>query len=112
MYRRLMVLMDYPTKHIILNDHQYGFRKKHCTFMAILELTNKIFDSFEKNEFTIGIFIDLKKAFDTVNHSILLDKLNFYGIRAHLLTGCIAIFSLALNMFKLIPGNLHCNTSL
>ena len=81
MYRRLMVLMDYPTKHIILNDHQYGFRKKHCTFMAILELTNKIFDSFEKNEFTIGIFIDLKKAFDTVNHSILLDKLNFYGIR-------------------------------
>ena len=69
------------TKHIILNDHQYGFRKKHWTFMAILELTNKIFDSFEKNEFTIGIFIDLKKAFDTVNHSILLDKLNFYGIR-------------------------------
>ena len=49
--------------------------------MAILELTNKIFDSFEKNELTIGIFIDLKKAFDTVNHSILLDKLNFYGIR-------------------------------
>ena len=78
MYRRLM---DYLTKHSILNNHQYGFRKKHSTFMAILELTNKIFDSFEKNEFTIGIFIDLKKAFDTVNHSILLDKLNFYGIR-------------------------------
>ena len=76
--------------------------------MAILELTNKIFDSFEKNKFTIGIFIDLKKAFDTFNHSILLDKLNFYGIREHLLTGCIAISSLALNMFKLIPGNLHC----
>ena len=49
--------------------------------MAILELTNKIFDSFEKNELTIGIFIDLKKAFHTVNHSILLAKLNFYGIR-------------------------------
>ena len=78
MHRRLM---DYLTKHSILNNHQYGFRKKHSTFMAILELTNKIFDSFEKNELTIGIFIDLKKAFDTVNHSILLDKLNFYGIR-------------------------------
>ena len=49
--------------------------------MAILELTNKIFESFENNEFTIGIFIDHKKAFDTVNHSILLDKLSFYGIR-------------------------------
>ena len=74
-------LMDYLTKHSILNNHQYGFKKKHSTFIAILELTNKIFDSFEKNELTIGIFIDLKKAFDTVNHSILLDKLNFYGIR-------------------------------
>ena len=49
--------------------------------MAILELTNKMFDSFEKNELTIGMFIDLKKALDTFNHSILLDKLHFYGIR-------------------------------
>ena len=73
-------------------------RNINSTFIAILELTYKIFDSFENNEFTIGIFIDPKKAFDTVNHSILLDKLNF---EAHLLTGCIAISSLALNMFKL-----------
>ena len=78
MYRHLM---DFLTKHSIINNHQYGFRKKHSTFMAILELTNKILDSFEKNEFTIGTFIDLKKAFDTVNHCILLDKLNFYGIQ-------------------------------
>ena len=104
MYRRLM---DYLTKHSILNNHQYGLRKKHSTFMAILELSNKILDSFEKNEFTIGIFIDLTKAFDTVNHSILLENLNFYGIRADPITGCIAISSLALNTFKLIPGNLH-----
>ena len=68
--------MDYFTKHSILNNHQYGFRKKHSNFMEILELTNKIFDSFEKNKFTIGIFIDLKKAFDTVNHSILLSLIH------------------------------------
>ena len=43
--------------------------------MAILGLTNQIFDAFERNELTIGIFID------TMNHTILLDKLNFYGIR-------------------------------
>ena len=49
--------------------------------MAILEFVNNIYESFESNEYTIGIFLDLKKAFDTVNHQILIDKSDFYGIR-------------------------------
>ena len=49
--------------------------------MAILKLTNQIFESLEKNEHTIGFYIDLKKAFETGNHSILLEKFNLYGIR-------------------------------
>ena len=54
--------------------------------MAVLDLVDQIFQAFDNNEFTIGIFIDLKKAFDTVDHQILLGKLEFYGIRGIPLT--------------------------
>lgn len=73
--------IDFINKQNILFSSQYGFRKNHSTFMAILDLVDNISQAFENNEFTVGIFIDFKKAFDTVDHNILLDKLDFYGFR-------------------------------
>ena len=73
------------SKHLndinILYEHQYGFSKKHSTEHALLHLTNIISSAMDKRKFAIGIFLDLSKAFDTVNHSILIDKLNRYGVK-------------------------------
>jgi hypothetical protein len=74
-------LLDFFNKHDILSKNQYGFRKNVSTSMALIDLVDQISKSIEKNEFTVGIFLDLAKAFDTVNHNILLTKLSNYGVR-------------------------------
>ena len=64
----------------LLYCKQFGFQKGHCPEHAILQLVEQINQSFEKNEFTLGLFVGLSKAFDTVDHQILLKKLEYYGI--------------------------------
>ena len=67
--------------HNIISSSQFGFRKGLSTLHAIETLQKAIIDSLISNKYCVGLFIDLKKAFDTVNHEILLKKLDFYGIR-------------------------------
>ena len=62
-------------------EKQFGFRVKHSTAHALISLTEHIREALDNNKFACGIFIDLKKAFDTVDHGILLKKLSYYGIR-------------------------------
>ena len=79
-------LLSFLNKHHILSDHQYGFQAKRSTQQTIIELVDKITSAIEKNEYTIGIFLDLSKAFDTVDHEILISKLEHYGTRGTLLS--------------------------
>ena len=66
--------------HNILYVNQFGFRKNNSTIFALMQITEKIKESTDNGKYGCGIFIDLRKAFDTVNHDILLRKLDHYGI--------------------------------
>ena len=79
-YNRLYSFLD---RHKILSSVQYGFRKKLSTELAILELQDRVVKSLAKKEFCIGVLLDLSKAFDTLDHRILHDKLNHIGIRGN-----------------------------
>ena len=59
---------------------QYGFRRGHSTIDAITELHIKLVEGMENKKHTVATFLDLSKAFDTIDHNILLNKLDHYGI--------------------------------
>ena len=78
MYNRLL---NFINRHKIFNQNQFGFRNNHSTFMALIILVENLVDALDNGNCAVGIFLDFQKAFDTVDHGILLDKLYCYGIR-------------------------------
>ena len=71
---------------------QFSFQKGHSTFHALLQLVDQIYESFERNEYRIGIFIALCKAFDADDHNILLKKLEIWA--------CLPASSVVLKLLK------------
>ena len=73
-------LFDHLNNNVILKEHQYGFRSKVSTESASYILLNEILTALDNKQMVGGIFCDLRKAFDCINHVVLLEKMKFYGV--------------------------------
>ena len=80
MYSRIY---SYLVKNEFIYEKQFGFRSNYSTNHALLSITEHIKDLIDSGQYVCGIFVDLEKAFDTVNHQILCEKLNYYGLRGN-----------------------------
>ena len=78
MYNRLLNFLD---KCKIINKNQFGFRNNHSTYLALLIMLENVRNALDNGECAIGVFLDFQKAFDTIDHDILLNKLYNYVIR-------------------------------
>ena len=78
MYNRLI---DFINENKLLYKFQFGFQKGKSTNMALITLIDKLSEALDKGELAIGVFLDFSKAFDTVDHKILTQKLDLYGIK-------------------------------
>ena len=84
-YERIMFkrLCKFFKKYDIINDEQFGFRKNRSTSDAVLKLTDNIYETFNTGQYMVSVLLDFSKAFDTVNHNILLQKLYMQGVRGN-----------------------------
>ena len=109
MFEKLLYirLYKYLTKFKVLYDYQYGFRQNHSTMQALIEITDYIKAAIDGKKLVCGTFLDLTKAFDTVDHNILIKKLNNYGIRG---VANKLIKSYLTNRYQYVAlGNTHSN---
>ena len=109
-YKRLI---SFLTVNNILNQSQFGFRKNCSTDFAIIELIDKVTKQLSQKEHVIAVFMDLSKAFDTIDHNILLYKLDHYGIRGPALSWFKSYLSdrqqfVHINGYDSSMSNIHC----
>ena len=78
-------LMNYLEKHSVLTENQFGFRSNRDTCLAVADVIDKVTDKLDAYNYSLGLFIVLSKAFHTLDHAILIAKLEFYGVTGNAL---------------------------
>ena len=106
--------MSFLSKHNSPSEIQYGFRERHSTYMAWLNIIDQISQEMDNKKFSVSIFLHLSKAFYTIDHGILMRKLEIYGIRGNALrwlssylsnrTKCVCIGDILCKPGKIVCG--------
>ena len=99
-------LYSFLEVHNILYSLQFGFQENHSIDYALVSLTESMKNTLGNKGHGCGIFVDLQRAFDTVNHTILLSKLEHYGIRGCALEWFRSYFLIGIQMFLLLEDPL------
>ena len=100
-------LYDFLSKNEILNSQQWGFRSLHSTALALIDCSSNWLINIDKGETNLTVFLDIKKTFDTIDHEILLDKLNYYGISDTDLQFFFGLTSTAENSAAILTATSH-----
>ena len=100
-------LTDYFTLNKLFTSQQYGYRANRSTELAALELMDRNLDNMNRNLTPVNVYIDLSKAFDCLDHSILLSKLKFYGLNDNAIRLLKIIYPIEINMYNLKTQSLN-----
>ena len=99
--------MNFLQCNNVLFKYQFGFRKQYSTTLALIEFTDKVRSLLDDGNYVISIIVDITKAFDTVDHEILLYKLDRYGIRGHAVAFLGHTLQIENNLLLLTVSNLN-----
>lgn len=100
-------IREYFENHCLFSDYQYGFRQGRSTTQAISVLLEKLYSNFNNNEITQGIFLDFSKAFDTIDHTIIIRKLSYYNFSVF---ACQLLESYLSNRFQYVKVGDTCSS--